>query len=422
MKGLLRKGYDWVGRKVFKLTDHDALAGMFGSGTYAGKSVDEVSAMQASAVFGCVRGIAETCAMLPCKVFERDRKGNAIEVDHPLAEILTSSPNGDMDDVEFKEAKFSNIALQGNGYSFVERRGDGNVSSLYPIVANNVDPRWNRDRNEIEFRINDRGRWDTVPREKIWHVKGFSSNGLVGYNPVACMRQAIGLTLATEEFGSRFFGQGATTSAVVTTPGFLTPEQRALAKKSLGDRYEGLGNAHKFMLLEGGMTLQTVTMPLEDAQFLLLRGFQVDEICRIFRYPPHMVAKMDRATFANIEQQAIEFAVYTLQPYLVRLERSAARWLFKAGDRKRFFVRFNLEALLRGDSETRARFYSSMLQNGVYNRNEVRALENRNRVDGQGMDDYTVQQNMIDVNQLAELVAKKMAAQPSSRPELRAVA
>jgi HK97 family phage portal protein len=171
------------------------------------------------------------------------------------------------------------------------------------------------------------------------------------------------------------------------------------------------------MVLEGGMTYHSVSMPLEDAQFLLLRGFQVDEICRMFRYPPHMVAKMDRSTFSNIEQQAIELVVYCLRPYLVREERSAARWLLKPADRNRFFVRFNLEGLLRGDAETRARFYAVMLQNGVYNRNEVRALENRNQVAGQGMDDFTVQSNMIDVDQLAALVAKKtMERDPARRP------
>lgn len=417
MKRLLRKvGAAWSSAKAgwnggtFTTTDHTALSQIFGSGTYAGKSVDEVSAMQASAVFGCVRGIAETCATLPCKVYERDAKGNAVEVDHPLAELLTSVPNADMDDVEFKEAKFANIALQGNGYSLIERRADSSVSSLYPIVANCVEPRRKAD-GDIEFRVNDRGRWETYPREKIWHVKGFGSNGLMGYNPVTMMRQAIGLTLATEEFGARFFGQGATTSGVVTFPSFLTPEQRVQAREVLKQKYEGLGPAHKLMVLEGGMNYTSVSMPLEDAQFLLLRGFQVDEICRMFRYPPHMVAKMDRSTFTNIEQQAIELVVYCLQPYLVRFERSAQRWLMKPGERSRFFTRFNLAGLLRGDAEMRSRFYAAMLQNGVYSRNEVRALENLNRVEGDGMDDYTVQQNMIDVNQLADLLASKLTAQ-----------
>lgn len=406
MRRLLKSAYDWVGRTLSLTGDPTPWRELFGSGTYAGRSVDEVSAMQVSAVFGCVRGIAETCGTLPCQVFERDSKGNAQQVDHPLSEILVSQPNADMTDVEFREARFTNLALQGNAYSLVERNGVDNVSSLYPITSSCVAPRWNKDRTEIEYRVNDRGRWETYPREKIWHTRGFGSNGLIGYNPIACMRQAVGLALATEEFGARFFSQGATTSGIVTFPNFLSPEQRMQARQALAQKYEGLGQAHKLMVLEGGMTYTPSSMNLDDAEYLLLRGFQVDEICRMFRYPPHMVAKMDRSTFSNIEQQAIELVVYCLRPYLVREERSAARWLMKPADRNRFFVRFNLDGLLRGDAETRARFYAAMLQNGVYSRNEVRALENRNQVDG--LDDYTVQSNMIDVDQLASLVSKKM--------------
>lgn len=407
MRRWIKGAYDWVGRTLSLTGDAEPWRQLFGGSTYAGKSVDEVTAMQASAVFGCVRGIAETAATLPIKVYERDRNGNANEVDHPLAEVLAIAPNADMVDVDFRESKFANLALQGNGYALKETRGDGNVSSLYPIVANCVQPRRNRDSGDIEYRVNDRGRWETYPRDKMWHTRGFGSNGLVGLSPIQCMRQAIGLSLATEEFGARFFSQGASTSGIVTFPTFLTSEQRAQAKQVLANKYEGLGQSHRLMVLEGGMTYTPVSMNLDDAEYLLLRGFQVDEICRIYRYPPHMVAKMDRSTFANIEQQAIEFAVYTLAPYLVRFERSASRWLLKPEDRKRFFVRFNLEGLLRGDAAARATFYNSMLQNGVYNRNEVRALENRNRVEGSGMEDYTVQSNMISVDDLAAFMAGK---------------
>lgn len=424
MRRFLKGAYDWVGRTLSLTGDAEPWLQLFGNGTYAGKSVDATSAMQISTVWSCVRGIAETCATLPVGVYEKDGKGNAKEVDHPLAEVLKYSPNADMTGVEYIEAGVANVAREGNGYSLLDRNVTGNVSSLYPVLPASMQPRRNRDTNEIEYRYNDRGRWETLPREKVWHVKGFGADGLMGYSPIGYMRQALGVALATEELSARFFSQGAKPGMILSLPQVLTKEQRGMLREGLAEKYEGLGNMHKLMVVEGGATVTPAMMNLDDAQFLLLRGFTVDEICRIFRYPPHMVAKMERATFTNIEQQAIEFAVYCLRPYLVRLEKSAERWLLKPAERGRFFLRFNFEALLRGDAEARAKFYAAMLQNGVYNRNEVRALENRNRVEGAGMDDYTVQQNMIDVNQLAELLAAKISSgkTPAEPAKLRAVA
>lgn len=411
---LLNTAISWVRKaRALTLSDPKGWKEFLGEGSYTGKTVNEMTAMQTSAVWSCVRILSESTGCLPWAVYEKDKSGNAKKVDHPLASVLIDTPNADMTDVEFKESLVVNLALQGNGYAFRNVNGAGNVSSLYPIPAASVSPERNKDTGEIEYRVWDRGRWETYPRDKIWHVRGFGSTGLVGFSPVGYMRQAIGLALGTEEFGARFFGQGATQSAVVTVPTWLKKEQRKEAREILSEKYEGLGNAHKFMLLEGGMTVNPISMPLEDAQFLQTRGFQVDEICRIFRVPPHMVAKLDRATFSNIEEMSIEFVIYTLAPYLVRLERSVNRWLLKPAERSRYFARFNLDGLLRGDAETRSKFYSAMVQNGIYSRNEVRALENRNRVEGQGMDDYTVQSNMISVDDLQAMIASKSAGGPA---------
>lgn len=416
LKQMLRKAYAAFGRTL-SLTDPDGWAhpSWGGGGTYAGKTVTEISAMQMSAVFGCVRILAESIGALPWSIYEKDKQGNAKKVDHPLSGVLIDSPNADMTDVEFREAGVVNLALQGNAYSLKETNGAGNIASLYPIPAGNVEKK-RKDDGAIQFRVCDRGKWETYPQEKIWHVPGFGSNGLTGFSPIGYQRQAIGLGLATEEFGARFFGQGATTSGVVNVPDWLKDEQRLKAREILQQKYEGLGNAHKLMLLEGGMQFTSVSMPLEDAQFLETRRFQVNEIARIYRVPPHMLADLERATFSNIEHMSIEFVVFTLQPYLTRFERSVSKWLLKPGERGRFFLRFNLEGLLRGDSDARAKFYAAMLQNGVYNRNEVRALENMNQVAGQGMDEYTVQSNMAPIDALAALLAGKQPAAAAPAP------
>lgn len=400
-------------------TTSGELAKWFGSSTYAGKNVDATTAMQVTAVWGCVRTIAETVGGLPWAIYRRQGENAERADDHPLAEIFRS-PNSDMDETEFFEALPTNVALCGNFAALKNLRGDKNVSSLYPIAWHNVRPK-RRDDGTVFYSVNDRGKWEDYPQEKIWHVKGFGSDGLVGYSPIGYNRQAIGTALAQEEFQGRFFSQGARPSLVARIPQWLEKDQREIARENLNKLWAGIENAHRVQLLEGGIDVTPVQMPLQDAQFLQLRGFSVEEICRIFRVPPHMIAKLDRSTNNNIEQQSLEFAMHCIRPYLRRIETSVGKWLFKDGDRGKYFLRFNLEGLLRADAVARSQLYSALLQNGVFSRNEVRALENRNRVDG--LDDYTIQTSMAPIDKLTALLAAQIAATKpaSSEPGAKGV-
>lgn len=405
MRALLKSAYDWVG-KTFSLQDVEPWKGVIGGGTYAGKTVNEVTAMQTSAVWTCVRILAESIGCLPLHVYRRQSDGNAERVDHPVEEVLVGSPNAEMTTVEYREAKVVNLALAGNGYSLIDRTGS-RLSSLHPIESHRVRPE-RAASGGIQYAVTDRGKVEIYPAEKVWHWKGFGSTGLVGYSPIGYMRQAVGLALVAEEFGARFFSQGASPAGFLKIPQFLNKEQRQAVRESLAQKIEGLGNSHKYVLLEGGIEHSgSATMPLEDAEFMLLRGFQVVEICRIYRMPPHLAGEMEHATFSNIEHQFTEFVQLTLMPWLRRIEASADKYLFGPGERGKFFVRFNVDALLRGDSTARAQLLSVLLQNGVMSRNEARAKENMNRVEASGMDDYTVQSNMAVIDQLAELVAQR---------------
>jgi HK97 family phage portal protein len=382
--------------------------------SYTGKAVNDETAMQVSTVWACVKILAESVGMLPLGIYEKQKNGNSEKVDHPLAEVLVHSPNADMTSQEYREAGQVNLGLQGNAYSFVERNGAGQVSSLYPIESKNVVPERDRDTGRIQFKVNDRGQWNTYPREKIWHVKGFGNTGLIGYSPIGAARQAMGISLATEEFQARFFANGARPSAVVTVPAWLDDKQRPKARENLQQLLGGLQNAHKVALLEGGMTLGEWGMPLDDLQFVELRRFQLHEICRMYRVPPHMVADLERATFSNIEQMSLEFVQFTLLPWLRRWEESAERWLLKPGDRSKYMVRFNFEGLLRADTAARSEYLAKMVANGMMSRNEARAKENLNSVTGQGMDDYTVQSNMVTVGNLDAIALRNSA--PRSTP------
>lgn len=373
---------------------------LFSPTSSSGKRVDDESAMRVSTVWACNKILSESVGMLPLGMYERDDKGNAIKVeDHPAAIVLTQSPNADMTDQEFREAGQVNLGLRGNAYSLKENDGRGKLYSLYPIVASRVEPLRSED-GTVSYKVNDRGKWETYPQEKIWHVKGFGASGLVGLSVLSFARETMGLALASEEFQARFFLNGARPSAIASYPGWFQKEQRAQARENINQVLGGLENAHRVHVLEGGMKLEPWGMPLEDAQFLELRQFSVSDICRFYRVPPHMVADLSRATFSNIEQQSLEFVQYTLMPWLTRWERSAARWLLSPADRQRYFFRFNVEGLLRADSAARQSFLSAMVQNGIMSRNEARAKENLGRVEDPGMDDYTVQVNLTPVDDL----------------------
>ena len=392
----------------------EAFARMFGNTTYVGKNITPDVALQISTVYACVRVLAETIGSLPLHVYEVKPDGTTIEVDHSLYGVLSVSPNTDMTSVEYREALITNLGLQGNTYSFKDTDSKGRLVSLYPIPSSSVEPV--RRSGTTIYKVNEGGQWREYPQDKIWHVKGFGGNGLVGYSPINYARQVMGVSLASEEFQAKFFASGANPSWIVSIPDWLEEDQRVIARENINRLWGGLDNAHKAQLLEGGMTATAATMPLQDAQFLQLRGLSRDEICAIYRMPPHMVANLERSTNNNIEQQSLEFVMYTLMPYLTRLESSATKWLLPVAERSKYQIRFNFEGLLRADAAARAQLHSTYVQNGIMSRNEVRAIERLNRVEEEGMDDYTVQTNMTPVDKLAEVILAQTLGKPGKSP------
>jgi HK97 family phage portal protein len=390
------------------------LSSMLGGGrSITGKVVNDSTAMQVTTFFACVRLLAETMGTMPSAIYRMEKSGNAEKVDHSLAEVLIHQPNSDMNGLEYREASTTNLAARGNAYSLIERRGDGNVMSLYPVPSS----RWQVKRDastdyEIKYGLNDRGKLEWYPAEKVWHRKGFGFDGLVGLSPIQCARETIGLSLAGEEYNAQLFAQGLMPSAIVSIPQWLKDEQRKVANEKLLEMHTGLKNLGKPMLLEGGMTVTSGLLTPDDAQFLQLRQLTASQICALLNIKPHMVAILEQATNNNIEQLSQEFITYTMMPHM-RRDEIAARKLFKPGDRSTYFYRYNADSLMRADSAARAMLYSILLQNGVFNRNEVRALENRNQVADPAMDQYTVQSNMAMLDQLAGLIAARSNSKPT---------
>jgi HK97 family phage portal protein len=255
----------------------------------------------------------------------------------------------------------------------VDRDENGEIYYIYHAYTNEVPGDQNKD---LYFR-----------RDEIFHVPGLGFNGLVGFSPIAMMKNALGTTLAVEKYGSAFFRNGAQPSGVLEHPGVLKNPEKI--RENWSDTYGGTNNAHKVAVLEEGMTYKPISLPPEDSQFLSVRQFSVEEICRIFRVPPHMVQDLDHATFSNIEHQSIDFVVHTLTPWLVRIEQAIEKDLLLEEEQDRYFPKFNVDGLLRGDYQSRMSGYATGISNGFLSPNDVHRLENMDLIPAEkGGDDY----------------------------------
>ena len=378
-----------------------AFSFLFG-GTTSGKAVNERTAMQASAVHACVRVLAEAVAGLPIHLYQYTGDSGKERIPaHPLFYLLHDAPNPEMSSFVFRETMMSHLLLYGNAYAQILRDGRGRVLALYPLLPNKMDVRRAKNgeliytyrRDQEESRINPDSGTVTLRREDVLHIPGLGFDGIVGYSPIAMAKHSVGMALAVEEYGAAFFGNGANPGGVLEHPSTIKDVQRV--KDSWNSAYQGSGNAHRVAVLEEGMKFHTIGIPPDQAQFLETRKFQLQEIARIFRVPPHMVGDLDRATFSNIEHQSLEFTKYTVGPWVTRWEQALHQALILPSERGRYFIKFNLDGLLRGDYQSRMRGYAIGRQNGWLSSNDIRELEDMNRIPTEeGGDLYLINGNM----------------------------
>jgi len=378
---------------IFKARDKpkDSLSGsrysFFFGGTTAGKPVNEHTAMQMTAVYSCVRILAETLAGLPLHVYKyNDSGGKEKYLKHPLYKLLHDEPNPEMTSFTFRETLMSHLLLWGNAYAQIIRNARGEVIALYPLMPNKMTV--DRDKNGRLFYLYQRSIEDAPTLGKdslvyldpsdVLHIPGLGFDGLVGYSPIAMAKNAIGLAMATEEYGAKFFANGAAPGGVLEHPGTIKDPQKV--KDSWNAAYQGSTNSHRVAVLEEGMKYQQIGIPPEQAQFLETRKFQINEIARIFRVPPHMLADLEKSSFSNIEQQSLEFVKYTLDPWVVRWEQNMFRSLLTASEKPTVFIKFNVDGLLRGDYVSRMSGYATARQNGWMSANDIRELENLDRI------------------------------------------
>ena len=350
----------------------------------SGEVVNERSSMQIATVYACVRLLAESVAGLPLHLYQytdeaEQNKKKAKE--HPLYKILYRQPNDEMSSFTFRETMMTHLLLWGNAYAQIIRDGRNNVLGLYPLQPDQMEV--DRDKQGRIIYIY-HAYSDDVPKlqnkdyifrsDEIFHVPGLGFNGLIGFSPIAMMKNALGSAIAVEKYGSAFFKNGAQPAGVLEHPGTLKNPERI--RENWSDVYGGPQNAHKVAVLEEGMQYKAISLPPEDSQFLSTRQFGVNEICRIFRVPPHMVQDLTHATFSNIEHQSIDYVVYTLTPWLSRFEQAITKDLLLPSEQDTIFPRFNVDGLLRGDYASRSSGYASGISNGYLSPNDVRRLEN----------------------------------------------
>lgn len=387
--------WDWLfgkkekrqAQKDYKLSNATTLGRLLNYVTGdSGVVVTHESAMRSMAVFAAIRLLSDTLSSLPFRPIIEEGKTRTIDRTSSMYHLLKTAPNSEMTWVTFCRALMAHLVSWGNAYAEIERNGGGQVVGLWLLLPNIVEPRRNKISKKIEYIIHlPEGAMRVLPFDDVLHIPGLGFDGLIGYSPIQLAAQSIGLTLAAEKFGAKFFGAGTHPSGAFEHPGELGDDAYERLKKDL-DGKSGLENAHRYLILEEGMKWTQFGVPPEQAQFLETRQFQVTDIARLFRVPPHMIGDLSRATFSNVEQESINFVVYSMTPWIVAWEQAFTfKTLTEAERRNGKTFKFNVASLLRGDTVARFNAYAIGRQWGWLSADDVRALEDMNPLpDGQG--------------------------------------
>lgn len=369
-----------------------------GTHVHSGVDVSEESAMKFITVFSCVRVLAETISSLPLQVFKTRSSGKGADkaTGHHVYELLYNMPNDEMPTTSWRAQQIGNQALSGNCYSVITENRRGQPIDLYPLMWTECKAFRDQSDGKIKYKVMDRGKSETYPANKIFHVSSFGGDGITGYSPIRQAAESIGVGMAAVEFSARFYGQGMNVGSVLEYPDAMSDVAYARLKEDLDLKGAGLANSWKPLILEEGAKFGRIPMPLRDAQFIETRKFARDDICGLLRVPPHMIANLERSTNNNIEHQGIEFVMYSLMPYLIAWEKTLNWKLFTPAERRAgYYVKHNVAALLRGDYKTRQEGLGQMRQNGVINADTWLDMEDMNPIGGVAGEAYLVNGTMI---------------------------
>lgn len=343
-----------------------------------------------SAVYACVSAISETIASLPLILYKRtDVENRERAKDHPLYEVLHDSPNELQTALEFREMMQAMVLLRGNAHAEIKRGFDGQVTSLIPIPSDRVTT-LQLDNGRLAYDVTDsKGVTRRLLQEEVFHLRHRSENGLVGVSPITASRETIQLAIAERDHGNSTFTNSAKLSGILNFPGRINTDQREAIKQSWTTQYAGGANAGKTAVLEEGVTYQSISMSMEDAQWLESRQFSVEEIARLYRVPPTIIGDLRHGNYSNSVEMNRVFVVHTLRRHMTMWEQAISRALLTESSRRVYFAEHNVEGLLRGDSTNRADFYSKGIADGWLTKDEVRKLENLPRLSNASTNEVT---------------------------------
>lgn len=364
--------------------------------TNAGVDVSEDKSMGISTVWAAVRLLSGTSAAMPLKVYQlNDDDTRSVVKNHYAYNLLHTKPNTLMTAVVWREFLMSSALLWGNGYSRIIRNSLFEPVQLLPYYPWDVKPYVYK--GEKYFYVYSENK--SYFNFEFIHIIGYSSDGVTGKSPIKVHMENIGLTLATQQFGATFFGNGTNLGGHFEHPGKLSDEAYKRLKAELNSQYGGLANAHSTPILEEGLKFSKIGMPPDEAQFIETRKFQKSDIAAIFNVPPHMVGDLSNSTNNNIEQQSLEYVIYSLTPWLIRQEQEFNAKLFREDEQGEFFCEHNVKSLLRGDMAAQSDYYTKMLSIGVFSQNDIRRIENMNPLSNGLGDTYYRPSNLVPVNE-----------------------
>jgi HK97 family phage portal protein len=411
----LDKSKDVEKRQTYKMSSPDIVE-LFApiSTSSAGVVVNDQTSLQATAVWSCIRLLAESVASLPLNTFERTKNGKEKAYENSLFSLLKYAPNPEMTSFSFFEMAVVHLLMRGNFYA---EKDYGTWSpkplALWPIPNDRVMPYRDETTNKLLYRISlPDGTYKTFGQDKMLHISGMGFNGITGLSAIDYFRQSIGLSLAAEEFGATFFGNGARPGGILEHPLKLGDKAYKRLEKSFNDRHKGLANAQRLSILEEGMKYHALQVAPNDAQFLQTREYQTVDICRIFNVPPEMIGVATKTSMKQ-EDMSIKFVTFCLRPWLVRIEAQLKTSMFGVKDRQKYFCEFNTNALLRGDFKSRMEGYAIARQNGWLNADEIRAMDNMNPLPKKQGKIYIAPMNYIPLDKMRELADSQIKEQES---------
>jgi HK97 family phage portal protein len=392
---VLKRLAGWLLDRRTYAPDDDYWYQPLGRATSSGIEVDDDSALTLGAVYACVKVLAETIGALPLFLYRRQGTGKTRALEHPLWTKLHDSPNGENTAMQWKSMVVAQMALYGNSYSFIERGLDGSVRAIWPMDATRMEVYRDPETREVvySYRMSAQER-RPFGADQILHPRLWAPDGLTGLSPIAQARESIGLGLASREFASAMYANGAVSTGVLKHPGRLHAETHKKLREDFAAKYTGIKNAYKPILLEEGMEWQQISLLPKDTQFIETSKATVADVARWYRIPPHMIGDLEHATFSNIEHLSLEFVKFTLTPWLVQLQQEIALKVLSEAERREYFVEFLVDGLMWGDFVSRMNGYAVGRQWGWLSVNDIRERENMNGIGPEG-DIYLSPLNMI---------------------------